>query len=487
MLTVALLLQQEVSTRVLLQTEVLDTLLAGKVRLVILTSDAEALRLYLRNRGFSQVPVEQVDVECYRAHAAGRFGAVLRMMRSFAVDGRTSDDIFAMQWKDARRRAKLVALSLLAFTKALSYLMRWSAVAMKFFVELENRVDAPSAHSEFFEKYRPAALVVTSLGTFNYDHYVMREARRHGVKVISYVLSWDNPTVRGLGTNLSSLVIAWSEIMKEELATLHRIPAEKIVIAGVPHYDYYVNGKRPILSKKELGELFGIDPQKHFLFLGTKSPNGYLYNVDIAQVICRAIIEGRLHRDCCLIARLHPIYLRKRHGELVFHKELSEWKDLSARFGAGCLYVDYPKMLEGSSNLIMADDEIAKLVSILKHSDVVINMFSTLNVEASILDKPTVNVAFQFDHRRPPGMKIERFNIGYDEVQTHNQRIIKSNGTMVARSVEQLIEQINSSLQNPGLHAAGRQRIMSDECGPNLGSAGQKVGQEILTFLERDC
>ena len=99
---------------------------------------------------------------------------------------------------------------------------------MKGVVGLENILDAPRGHDSFFRKYQPDGVVVTSLGTFDEDRYLMREAERNGCTIISYVLSWDNTTVRGLGIGLSDKIVVWSDVMRDELIRSHKISADKI-------------------------------------------------------------------------------------------------------------------------------------------------------------------------------------------------------------------------------------------------------------------
>jgi len=480
MQTIVLVIQQGFSARVLLQTEVLDILLESGARVVVLTSDAPAIEKYLQNRGISQVMVESLDIVHYRVRGERMLETLLRRSRLYGIDTKTVHDTIEMDWKDAWSRRNPPELLGLGFSRLVARLMRSSVLIMRNVVNLENRLYAPHPHGAFFEEYRPDVVVLTSLGTFDNDRYVIREAKRYDTRVISYVLSWDNTSVCGLGVNLSDRVIVWSNVMREELVNLHRIPAEIIDVGGVPHYDFYVSSKARIMSKDELAKKFGFDPQKQLLFLGTKSPNAFLYNADIARVICEAIREGRLPNGCHLIARLHPIYFRQTDSKYVFENGMREWEELLDQYGGDCLSIDYPTMIDGRLNFFMPDSEITKLASILKNSDVVVNMFSTLNIEASIFDTPIVNVAFQFDSKRPLGAKIARFNIHYDEVQTHNQRIVRSNGTTVAHSVGQLIKQINQYLQNPHLHAAGRKQIVANECGSNLGYAGRAVGKTVL-------
>ena len=478
--TIALVVQNGFGARILLQTDVLDALLESGARVVVLTSDAPAVARYLQGRRLDQIAVEQIDTVAYELQSRGLVTNLLRRIRTLAIKTRTVDDTFEMQWKDARGMGNPKELALLAFSRLIGRLMSANGLVMKAVIALENRIDSPRIHDAFFERYQPDAVVPTSLGTFDYDHYLIREAKGHEVPVVSFMLSWDNTTIRGLGVNLSDHIIVWSDIMRDELVTFHRIPAPLISVAGVPHYDFYYNGKVEIASKAHLSMQFGFEPDKRLLLLGTKSPNTFLYNVDIAALICEAIHEGRLPRDCHLIARLHPITFRTSNGEYVFKDDLFEWDELLRKYGDTCLSVDRPQMIDANVSMFMADSEIPKLASLLKHSEVVVNIFSTLNLEASIFDDPTVNVGFDFRHKRPPGAKTARFDIRYDEAQTHNQRIINSGGTAVAHSAQELIDQINRALADPSAQNAGRRRIVATDCGANPGGAGRAVAQTIL-------
>ena len=480
MSTIAIAIQQGFSARTLLQTEVLDTLLEAGVDVVVLTSDPVAIRGYLDGRGLSHVAVEQLDTRGYAKRGHGLRRYLFRQLRAYGTRTRTVDDHFEMELKDAWRGRRPGGLAALLLVWLVTRLMRWSPAFMKWVVALENRWDSPRVHDEFFETYRPDALVLTSLGTFDYDHYVIREAHRHGVLVITYVQSWDNTSVQGLGVNLTDQVIVWSQVMRNELVKLHRLPSEKVAVEGVPHFDFYVNGKVELETRDWLGKEFGFDPGKRIIMFAPRSPNTCLDNVDVARIICEAIRDGRLAGDCHLIARLHPIYYRRQDGRYLFADELVEWDRLLETYGTNCLSIDRPAMIDGDLNLLMPDSEIPKLATLLRHSEVLVNQFSTLNLEASINDTPTVNVAFNIGRKRPTGFKVARYNIHYDEVQTHNQRVVDSGGTSVAHSADELIERINRYLEDASLDAEGRQRMVAGECGVNLGRAGRAVGQTIL-------
>ncbi len=478
--TIVLIVQQGFSARVLIQSDVLAELAAADCRLVVLTTDADAIRTYLDHRGMPHVAVEAMDTRAYERIHRSWANRVFRLIRAYALRVNTVDVNFEMRWKDLWIQRRILNLVQIFVIRFISELMRRSLDVAKAIVGLENRLFCPRAHDAFFRQYRPDIAVLTSMGTFDYDALLMREARRHHCGIVSYILSWDNTTVRGLGVNLNDSIIAWSQPMVEELTRLHRIPTDMITIGGVPHYDHYRKSSDRLQDRETLSGRIGFDPRKRIIFLCATSPNIYLCNTDVAELICRAIDDGRISDGCQLMVRLHPISFRKKRGAYVFQQELDEWRRLFDTYGGRCLSIDYPAMLSGRMNLLMPDDEIPKLASMLNCSDVVVNFFSTMNIEACIFDKPCINVGFQFNHRKPTGNKISRFNITYDESLHHVQRVLNTGGAVVAHSPAELIDQINRYLETPSLHAEGRRRMIANECGAHLGKSGPFVARAIL-------
>lgn len=477
---IVLVVQQGFGARILLQTDILPALLNNNAEVCVLTSDSGTIEAYLKGRGLDAVRVIQMNMDVYAAKANRFVSKFFRRLRWFATPTRTSRDNFVMEWKDALSAGKILEVIVLGVTYVLKEMMCASSGFARVMIGLENMVDAPDGHTEFFEKEKPDVVVTTSIGCFDHDAYIMREARKHGCKVASYVLSWDNTSVRGLGVNLSDVIMVWSDVMKRELVDYHGLPGDAIKVIGVPHYDFYHRMKKES-DKGHLRSELGLPDGKRVIFLATKSPHAFLCNTDIARVICENIEKGGLPEDCYLVVRLHPLYYKQKAGsDTAVEVERPEWEDLEKRFGASCLHLDYPRIIESGIGFFMPDPEIEKLASYLMCSNLVVNMFSTLNIEAGIFDVPTVNVAYEYDHKKPRGYKKERFNMRYDEVQTHNQRIVHSGGTEIARSEEELLVSVRRNLEDPGKYAEGRRRIVETECGGNPGRSGEDIAMAIL-------
>ena len=141
-----------------------------------------------------------------------------------------------------------------------------------------------------------------------------------------------------------------------------------------------------------------------------------------------------------------------------------------------------PEIIGNDLRYFMADDEIFKLGSLLKNSDVVINMFSTLNIEAGIFDTPTINVNFQNEHVNLEGYKQARFDINADARQTHNLRVIDFQSTLIAHNPSELTTLLLETLQHPNTLSAGRKKLVRSECSANLGNAASHIGNLISQF-----
>jgi len=393
------------------------------------------------------------------------------------------DDLYRAYLKDRQKNVKR------------SLIGRFSDLVLDIFVYLGRRVKflrslilwaeqaffSPLLHATVFETHKPDLLVVSSLGTFDYDQFLMREARKRRIPVVSVVLQWDNTTTRGMPGAIPDRVVAWTETMKKELIEINDISPEKIFIGGVAHYDHYYRDAT-LLSREELFNKLGLDINKKLIFFATKSPNGYAWNTDIAEIILQAIRDNKLIEPCQLVVRLHPIYYRRQNTGFAFQHFLDQFYTLKKHYKE--LVLNEPAIISKSLDYSMPWDEINMLASILKHSNVVINMFSTLNLEASIFDIPIVNICFEGNSYKGP--KKARYNIGIDEVQTHNQRVIKTGGIMMVYDEYQLIEGINNALKDPKIGGQGRRLIRKNETGPFPGCAGEKIAGYLTGLLEND-
>jgi len=157
---------------------------------------------------------------------------------------------------------------------------------------------------------------------------------------------------------------------------------------------------------------------------------------------------------------------------------LDAYEQLATEF-KDCLILDRPSVEDSNLNYVMPPGEIDKLGRLLGRADVVVNMFSTLNIEGAILDKPLINVCFEGESLEYEVDKKARFNILSDMAETHNRRLVDTGGLSVVYSATQLVESLCLALAKPEQGSGGRRIIVDEEAGPYQGRAGQVIADYV--------
>ncbi|MBJ13394.1 MAG: hypothetical protein CMG62_10035 [Candidatus Marinimicrobia bacterium] len=474
-------INEGISFRYIFQTDIFKSLQKNSSLIIILAKNKNDT-FYDNIRSYPNVIIEDYrENECEDYIKSSKIHNLFRLARSFIQNNKYDiattighHKIFLSDYK--KKHNKFYHKLFLFVLNLLIYTGRSIKFIRKLIQRFENFLYTPKIHSDIFEKYKPDILLVTSLGTFDYDQLFIRQAKRKKVKTVSVILSWDNSTTRGYPSSVCDLIITWTDIMKKELVDHNDIPESKIIVGGVAHYDKYFD-KNYLYSRNELYEYLNIDKNLDIIFFATKSPNCYISNPYISKLILEEFDNGGLPNNYQLIVRMHPIFYRRKKNELVFSNFINEFEDLSKKYDR--LTLNQPLIETDSLNYSMPDSEIKLLASILFHSKLVINVFSTLNIEASIFDTPIINISFEGEIEEK--YKKARLNINQDLNETHNQRIVKSDGVEMVYNSDKLISSINNELNNPEKRKIGRKYILDNEVGPNKGFAGEKIADLILS------
>jgi hypothetical protein len=323
-------------------------------------------------------------------------------------------------------------------------------------------------------------VVVSSLGTFDYDQYLMRAARRRGIPVAAVVLSWDNTTTRGYPGATPDEVVTWTEVMRQEVAELHDLPPETAAPAGVAHFDPYWRPDPGYDRDTFLREL-GADPRRRIVFVATRSPNSYPYNPNIAELLAEAVRRGELP-DTQLVVRIHPLHYRRQgSGRFAYQDALDAFARIAAAYPEE-LVLNVPRFDPEGLDYAMPESEMTLLSRLLRAADVIVTVFSTINIEGAIFDKPLVNVCFEDLPAHYDVAWRARFDVIADSQVVHNRRVVETGGVVLVRSPEEMVREVAESLRDPARHAEGRRRIVETEAGPNRGRAGEAVAGRLLAL-----
>jgi hypothetical protein len=471
--TVFLVVPQGFSARCLLRTEILPTLKAAGCRIVILTPNAD--EPYMR----AEFADEHVRLAPLRAGTqtarSSRVWWLLYHLRRYTLARAWDSRAFVEKYAGLQARIRVrrsvvprcidLAVKVLWRSRALRRLLLW----------FETRLFKPPLHGDVFDAFPPDLVVTTSPGWFLADAVVLREARSRGVPTAAVVVGWDNPTSKGYRGADPDRVFVWSERMAEQLAVHHDFPRRRIVVAGVPQLDVYAR-PNALPSLADLCRQLGLDEERRLVVFATSSPGAYRHSVLVAETLAKAVSSDQLGAAAQLVVRVHPINFRPD-----YRTPLTEFEALRERYPH--VHLDIPEILSERLRCDAPRSDSMRFASLVRHCDVLVNVFSTTTLEACLADRPVVMVG---PHAHlAPGEPIDDGPAEHPrprqfDAYEHMRSVMEEGAVDVAGSMSDLVPLVRGCLADPTARAAARRRVARREGGPGDGGAGARVGRLLL-------
>ncbi|TSC71563.1 MAG: hypothetical protein G01um101438_1037 [Parcubacteria group bacterium Gr01-1014_38] len=317
---------------------------------------------------------------------------------------------------------------------------------------------------------RPPLVVTTTAGLDPADPPILETAKRLGLRTATVIESWDNVLKmarvnRGLGKSGQRIVLpdhllVWNEIMKRDLLRLFPVlTRDQISIVGAPRLDYF--GPRftaQLPSKHDTLRAFDLDPSQRVLHLATTE----LYDHGhVARAIGEAKRRGDLPSDLQLYASVHP------GGNMERHRPWAEQYGFTIRFSPGRHEgAPHPDFRYNPSR-----EEMLLLVSLFTHTDIAVNLSSTVALESCVADRPVICAFFG----KPFDWLTWRRSMVVRDFREHYADLLRGGGIAVARSPRKLIELIRTYLENPTKDREGRRRSAEIIATTLAGDASERV------------
>jgi hypothetical protein len=245
----------------------------------------------------------------------------------------------------------------------------------------------------------------------------IKSAKRRGVPAAVCVASWDNLTSKGLLRVVPDRVLVWNEIQRTELAEMHGVPPERVVVTGGQKFDAWFD-RRPSTSREEFAAKVGLDSNRGYLLYLCSS--AFIAPDELGFVrrwldALRASGDPRL-RDLGVLIRPHP-------------QNPGQWLDPD---------------LSGYENVVVwprggqhpdAGDAQAGFFDSMAHSTAVVGINTSAQIDAAIVGKPVYTV--------------RAFDVSQDGT-IHFHYLLHENGGFVrdAASLEEHLRQLAEGLDD---------------------------------------
>jgi len=335
---------------------------------------------------------------------------------------------------------------------------------------LENRLEKlllaytrSHAASERLRVARPTSVLAT--GPFQFEQPAIVAASKNlRIPTLALIPSWDNLSTKNRMVFKYDGYLVWSEQSKRELHYFYpntiRLP---VYVIGAPQFDVFFQ-PRFRQTREEFCATQELKPELPVIVYAVGSPN-FLQEHHEAVALAERVARGELG-DVQMIVRPHPIH------------DQGQMKELFARYAPRVILQQTSEATTPLNARSQDVSQIVEWVNTFRHADVVVNLSSTVTVDASIFDRPVVNL----DYDPEPGQPNQELVKDVNHVWTHFKPIAESGGVWLVNNTNELVEAVKTYLKRPELHREKRRWIAEYVCGYLDGRCGERMAEAILDF-----
>jgi len=313
---------------------------------------------------------------------------------------------------------------------------------------------------------RPDVLMTT--GTFRYEEpAIYAEARKLGIPTLAFITSWDNISTKNRMVFKYDGYLVWSERMKQELHDF--FPYTKnapIYVVGAPQFDVFFQ-PRFHQSREAFCAEQGLHPERPIILYALGSPN-FLKEHHGALHLAERVQNGELG-DVQMLVRPHPLHDNGREAQML------------RNFGDRVVVQRTGKTGTAVPARSQDEHQIGEWINTFRHADVVVNLSSTVAIDAAIFDKPVVNL----DYDPQPGQADQEMIKEINHQWTHFKPVAESGGVWLTNNPAETLEAVNTYLRQPELHRERRRWVAEYVCGYLDGRCGERMADSLLDFAKQ--
>ena len=286
-------------------------------------------------------------------------------------------------------------------------------------------------------------------------------AKNLKIKTATVIFSWDNIPKARLISRYDNYFV-WSDLMKEELKLLYpEIRLQQIKVVGTLQFEFYFKEKFYI-EKEIFFKKFGLDIHKKTICFSANdlsSPYEHNYFQDLCEELSKI---NELDRPQ-IIFRNSPVDKTNRFDAILqnynsfVHSISPDWKIDEI----GSIYPTY--------------NDIFLLINTVKHSDLVINLGSTMAHDFAVFDKPCLYL--NYDPIENSEFKVKDI---YEFQHFQSMKNIDAVGWI--NSKKDFVSKIFETLENPKKIAKDRNLWMQKIVNYPLEDNSINLAKEIISI-----
>ncbi len=448
MKTIFISLLSGVEAKGVLRSNIVSRLLEDHtVRVVLLLKSKERVDFYQQEYHHPNLIYEVIE-----SYPFSWFNRFFEYAKHYLVRTRTLNLYKRLRYEDSHNTLLFLVSHLVSIV-----------FANKFFRSISRFLDLHMAQDtifdSFFRKYHPDVVFLANLFD-EVEISILRKARHEKVPTIGFINSWDKVTSKGFVRLLPDLLIVTNMLVQKDAIQHVDMPAEKIIISGVPNYDPYIDHKA-LLSREQFFNTIKISPKKKLIVfgpIGKSISNSDWDAIDMVQ----EIINTHFSNEAALLVRFQP---NDFGGD---EEEFAKRPDL---------HFDIPGVRFSTTRGMdwdMTTRELDHLRNTLFHMSLLVSYASSLSIDAACFDKPIINIGFEVKENEPAlKQPTRRF------ATEHYTHALNTGAITLVKSRDKLITTIREYLKHPEKDHEARTRLVQEQCYLLDGKAGKRIVEAI--------
>ena len=459
---------RNVSIRYILNSELFETLVKNKNIRIIIFVKKQHLEYCKNTFNYDNVIFENVYFEelfiKLRSYVCTFFNLYrLITFPKNKLQKNETIDIFTLtyekEWVNSIKRR--IIFKVINF---FSIIGRNSKLFRRLMIKLESLLSRGSIYKSLFKKYKPDLLIVSSIGHM-IDVFIMNQAKINKTKILTIFHNWDGPTTKGYKSSNIDYAVSWNEIMSDEIENYLDIPKRNIFLGGAVNYESYFNFKRKNIKNK--------NQNKRKVLYASGGLSLWPNNFEGIQYILKN--QNKYQYEIEVVLRIHPNFISNESSEdkIILKNNVNNIISKLKSSYPDNFSLSIPSVSKFETDYLFKSNDLKNLLELLSSSDVLITQYSTLLLEAAILDIPAINIGYgQYRKNLMPA--------NFYEKSTHIKTVMKFESFYNAYSNRDLEKHINTALREPNKKLSN-QKALRDIMFP----LRENVGKNIARYIEK--
>lgn len=315
---------------------------------------------------------------------------------------------------------------------------------------------------------RPDGIIVTN-PFWMHEAAIAIEAAKLDIPIFSFIPSWDNITTKSRLVFRSSAFAVWSSLRTTEFRKYYPLFSDAPIFeTGAPQYDVFFHS----FHKEEKNDFFirnNLDPSLPVILYALGSPNFLKCEIETCFQALRYFKEEGLLEKCQVLVRPHP----NKHNSERENEYMAIHKNVKVQ-QVGLTGLSTEKRTQSAA-------QVNDWISTFKYCDIVINLSSTVLLDAMYFDKPVINIDFDGEKEK----KYQAFIKFINRHWIHLSTIFNSGALDYVASVEEMHQAVINNLNNPKAKSNQRSAIRKLICNNDDGFSGKKLAEAILITFKK--